>query len=119
MSIPEVRTELVAARDAIAAPLEGLRDLLNLDDLQTEAKRALHELRATYERRRVILENAIGACDQLIADGYPVVVDAVLVADAFASVKAQVDSIAAAFAKLHPEPEAVSGSLEFGAPVPK
>lgn len=119
MLIDDFRAELVAAHSTLLLPLEGLRDLLKLDDLAVEARRALSALHDLYDSRRVILANAIGACDRLLADAYPTVPDATLLAAAYASVQAQVDSIGAAFAHLHPEPEAASGTITFGAAVPK
>ena len=119
MLVDDFRAELVAVKAAVVAPLEGLRDLLQLDDLTAEARQALGALREHYDTLRIAVENGIGACDRLLAEGYPTLPDATLIAGAYASVQAQVDTIAAAFAKLRPEPEAAGGSITFGAPEPK
>lgn len=117
---PTLRSEIVAARDALEPQIRGLRALASIDLVSTDLRAAFdHE--ADHRQRRLDLEQAvlhaldavIAAMEALEAHGYPALPNTAILATLFAELQRQMTELQAA-AGIFGSSQATSISLLLG-----
>ena len=103
-TVEEAIAEIDAALAAMALPHEGLTDLRGVDDLKPESQTALDGAIQQYDRRKTRLEAAKTQLEQLLADGYPVLVIPPVTVTVAEDLAANVASMAAALSKIGTDP---------------
>lgn len=116
--VDEAIVEMKAALDAILLENEGLDDL-GLLDLGDDAAKEVDSYSTIYKRRVELLNESIGKCQLLIADGYPALPVRFVSEAAYADIADQEASIAAILKKFAPNEKADDLGLKAGEPEPK
>lgn len=100
--VEEGIAECQAVLGADATPHEGLRDYQGVN-LEDPAKSAVQRRLAARDRRADLLKAHIVTGEALMADGYPQMPVVKVSAAAYADLKANKESIAAAYAEFTPD----------------
>lgn len=110
-----LQTEMATARAVIEPQIEGYRDFISLN-IHPDTKAKVNEALQEADRRRSRIVEAQDALSRLNDDGYPTVPVHEVLKDVYTDLKANVDTIAAAFGKFAPIDEAVTASIVPGTP---
>lgn len=101
MPVPQTLTEINENLASLAPELEGWKDFARLN-LQPETLAKVNEIIATYDRRILHLTSVKVALESLLGDDYPEFDVFEVGQEIYADLKANNDTIDAAFAKVAP-----------------
>ncbi len=120
---PALRTELAAALALLEPQIRGLEDILHIPPSKDLGAIVAEELRALRRRRDLILatigalDTVVGARENLVADGYPTVMEVQVPEALFQELKAEVSDVEAAAAMF--EAAAANVAIALGTPEDK
>jgi hypothetical protein len=117
-ALEALKAEITTAHDTITPQIEGLHDFARLN-LKPETLTKVQNTIVEFERRRDLMEAALGGINNLSDDGYPEVPVREVIADVYNDLAENVSTIEAAFKKFAPIDEAMSATIVPGTPETK
>lgn len=121
MTIDTQISELQAAQEAVASPLEGFRDLERVLTPRDgdAAKNFAHDGVNAYDTRDRLLGSALEALLALKAHGYPEDPKLIAPSDVAGILQKNVQTQAAAFGKITVVGDATDADITIGTPIPR
>jgi len=116
-NLNKLKQELLVAHSVLLPQIEGLEDFNRLN-IKPETKAKVTETLGAFVRRRDLIQVTVDALAKLEGDSFPDMPDISVDQAVYADLKANVDTIAAAFDKFDAE-MATSLGVKIGAPEEK